>query len=94
MVAHVIVPAALPAIMSGLRLGLGFAWTSVIAAELVAVQSGLGYEIQLSRLAYQPKLAVSYMVVVGVLGLAMSRIFVAIERFIVPWGQYKNRPDL
>jgi ABC-type nitrate/sulfonate/bicarbonate transport system permease component len=94
LVAHVIVPAALPAIMSGLRLGLGFAWTSVIAAELVAVQSGLGYEIQLSRLAYQPKLAVAYMVVVGVLGLAMSRAFVVIERRIVPWGQYKNRPDL
>jgi ABC-type nitrate/sulfonate/bicarbonate transport system permease component len=94
LVVHVIVPSALPAIMSGLRLGLGFAWTSVIAAELVAVQSGLGYEIQLSRLSYQPKLAVSYMVVVGVLGLTMSRIFVAFERLVVPWGQYKNRPDL
>jgi ABC-type nitrate/sulfonate/bicarbonate transport system permease component len=39
LVVHVIVPAALPSIMSGLRLGLGFAWTAVIAAELAAVQS-------------------------------------------------------
>jgi ABC-type nitrate/sulfonate/bicarbonate transport system permease component len=94
LVVHVIVPAALPSIMSGLRLGLGFAWTAVIAAELVAVQSGLGYEIQLSRLSFQPNLAVSYMVVVGVLGLIMSRIFVLLERLIVPWGRYENRPDL
>ena len=43
MLAKVVLPSALPSIFTGLRLGIGVAWTAVIVAEMIAVKSGLGY---------------------------------------------------
>jgi len=85
-VTHVVLPAALPDILSGVRTGLGSAWMSLIAAELVASQSGLGYRIQLARLFLRSDSVVAGMLVIGILGVAMSLALRAIERRLTVWN--------
>jgi NitT/TauT family transport system permease protein len=75
----VIFPAALPQIITGMRVALGVAWLVVVAAEMVAINSGLGYLIIDSRNAgTRYDLVVAGMVIIGVIGylldLAMRRL--------------------
>lgn len=81
----ILLPAALPQILTGLRLGLGFAWTCVIAAELVGAQSGLGYMIQLNRLLLQMENVVAGMIAIGMIGLMMNKIFYLLEAYFLRW---------
>jgi ABC-type nitrate/sulfonate/bicarbonate transport system permease component len=83
----VLIPGALPVIFPGLRIALGVGWMCVIAAELIAAQSGLGYMIQQSRLLLQTQYVVTGMVVIGVIGFAMNAVMSAIERRLVPWQE-------
>ena len=65
-----VLPAALPQIVTGMRIGLGVAWLVVVAAEMIAVNSGLGYLIIDSRNAgNRYDLVVAGMLVIGVVGL-------------------------
>jgi ABC-type nitrate/sulfonate/bicarbonate transport system permease component len=73
-------PAAAPGIAAGLRTGLGLAWTSVIAAELVGAQSGLGYRIQTLRIMLVTEGVIVGMVTIGLTGLAMDRAARVLER--------------
>lgn len=84
---NVLLPAALPSIMTGLRVGLGIAWTSVIAAELVGAQSGLGYMIQLNRILLQTDKIVVGMISIGVIGSLMNQGMFAIERRWLVWQE-------
>jgi ABC-type nitrate/sulfonate/bicarbonate transport system permease component len=77
------VPAALPALAAGLRTALGVAWTSVIAAELVGAQSGLGYRIQLHRLTLETDKVIAGMACIGLLGGLMGRLGAWLERVLV-----------
>jgi NitT/TauT family transport system permease protein len=75
----VIFPAALPQIITGMRVGLGVAWLVVVAAEMVAINSGLGYLIMDARNSgTRYDLVVAGMVIIGVIGflldLAMRRL--------------------
>jgi NitT/TauT family transport system permease protein len=85
---RVIFPAALPQIIVGLRLALGIAWLVVVAAEMVAVDSGLGYLIIDSRNSGKRyDLVVGAMVVIGVLGLILDLCFRRLEKIkSVRWG--------
>lgn len=65
-------PAAAPGILTGLRTGLGLAWTSVIAAELVGAQEGLGYRIQAHRLLLETDAVIACMLCIGVLGTLLD----------------------
>jgi NitT/TauT family transport system permease protein len=82
---RVVVPAALPAIFTGLRVGLGLAWVLVIVAEMLAVQGGLGYALwsayQFSRL----DLILAAIATVGGLGLASDRLISLVARRILRW---------
>ncbi len=73
-------PAAAPGIAAGLRTGLGLAWTSVVAAELVGAQSGLGYRIQMHRLVLETDGVLVGMACIGALGFGMDLIARRIER--------------
>jgi ABC-type nitrate/sulfonate/bicarbonate transport system permease component len=86
----VIVPQALPSILSGLHVGLGVAWMIVVTAELVGAQSGLGYLIQISRAQLQTELVVGGMVVIGLIGMVLNGIMILIERALLPW-RYRGR---
>lgn len=82
---HVILPSSLPSIFAGVRVGMGFAWMCVVAAEMFAARSGLGYEIQLNRQLFRLDRVVAAMVVIGLIGFTMSRLMVLLEWAFLPW---------
>lgn len=84
-VRYVVVPGAMTSVVTGLRIGLGVAWATVIAAELVAATSGLGYSIALNRTLLQTPQVLAGMVSIGVLGAVMTLLFDRFIRTTVPW---------
>jgi NitT/TauT family transport system permease protein len=85
---RVIFPAALPQILIGLRIALGIAWLVVVAAEMIAVDSGLGYLIIDSRNAGKRyDLVIAGMLLIGVIGLGLDSSIRRIERLpSIRWG--------
>lgn len=84
---RVIIPASTPYIMVGVRIGLGSSWATVVAAELIAAQSGLGFRMQQAQLYYDlPTIFVS-LIAIGVLGLVMDRIVIAADRILTSWQE-------
>lgn len=85
---RVILPAALPQIITGIRIALGVAWLVVVAAEMIAVNSGLGYLIIDARNAGKRyDLVVAGMVMIGVIGLLLDLLVRRLEKFDeVRWG--------
>lgn len=78
---QVVVPAALPQILVGMRLGLGIAWLVVVAAEMIAIDSGLGYLIIDSRNAgNRYDLVVAAMVIIGITGFLLDNLMRRLER--------------
>jgi NitT/TauT family transport system permease protein len=84
----VVFPAALPQILTGLRLALGVAWLVVVAAEMIAVNSGLGYLIIDARNAGKRyDLVVAGMAMIGLIGLGLDFLVRRLERLDeVRWG--------
>jgi len=86
LIRKVVIPAALPSVMTGLRVGSGIAWMCVVAAELFGVAPyGLGYQIEMARLYHAPDVVIAYMLAIGILGLVLDRIYKAIENKILAW---------
>jgi NitT/TauT family transport system permease protein len=85
---RVIFPAALPRIIVGLRISLGIAWLVVVAAEMVAVDSGLGYLIIDARNSGKRyDLVVAAMLIIGIIGLLLDTAMRSLERFdSIRWG--------
>jgi len=83
----VILPSTLPSIFAGVRVGLGFAWMCVVAAEMFAARSGLGYAIQLNRQLFRLDRVVAYMIVIAIVGYLMARLISFLEKYCVPWRQ-------
>lgn len=77
---RVILPAAFPHIFVGLRTGFGIAWVSIVAGELVAASSGLGYLIMHARRLLASDDVITGMVAIGVLGILFDAGFRALER--------------
>ena len=72
---EVVIPAVLPEIIIGMRIGLGVAWLVVVAAEMVALNSGLGYLIMDSRNAgNRYDLVIASMIIIGVIGLLLDGV--------------------
>ena len=85
---RVVFPAALPQILIGLRIALGIAWLVVVAGEMIAVDSGLGYLVIDSRNSGKRyDLVVAAMLVIGLIGLALDIIIRRLEKIpSVRWG--------
>lgn len=85
---RVVLPAALPQILVGLRISLGIAWLVVVAAEMIAVDSGLGYLVIDSRNAGKRyDLVLAAMVLIGLIGLVLDLLARRVERWRpVRWG--------
>jgi NitT/TauT family transport system permease protein len=85
---RVVLPASLPQIITGLRIALGIAWLVVVAAEMIAVNSGLGYLIIDARNAGKRyDLVVAGMVMIGLIGLGLDLLVKRLENFDeVRWG--------
>jgi NitT/TauT family transport system permease protein len=88
LLAKVIFPAALPQIIIGLRISLGIAWLVMVAAEMIAVDSGLGYlVIDARNSGKRYDLVVAAMLVIGLIGLALDLCFRRIRDIpSVRWG--------
>jgi len=84
---QVVFPAALPQIIVGMRIGLGVAWLVVVAAEMIALHSGLGYLIIDSRNAgNRYDLVVAGMIIIGLIGLLLDGIMRLLEGMkVVRW---------
>lgn len=77
---QVIIPAVLPEIIVGMRIGLGVAWLVVVAAEMIALRSGLGYLIMDSRNAgNRYDLVIAGMLIIGVIGLVLDGLMRFLE---------------
>src|SRR6266851_4149096 len=88
LLARVVFPAALPQIIVGLRIALGIAWLVVVAAEMIAVDSGLGYLVIDSRNSGKRyDLVIAAMILIGLIGLGLDMGFRRLEKVkSVRWG--------
>jgi len=88
MLTEVLLPGALPNIVTGVRTGLGFAWRGLIAAEMIATNAGLGYMLFVARDFYRTEVIVLGMIIIGVLWLLLDRLVLApLERATIErWG--------
>jgi NitT/TauT family transport system permease protein len=85
-VSRVLIPATLPGVMDTLRITMGWAWTYLVVAELVAANRGLGYMILNSmRGLFTDRIFVGIMVI-GLLGLATDQAFKGLHRWLLPWS--------
>lgn len=91
LVTQVLLPGALPNIVTGVRTGLGFAWRGLIAAEMIATNVGLGYMLFVARDFYRTEVIVFGMIVIGVLWLLIDRLLlVPLERATMErWGMVR-----
>src|SRR5688572_28141524 len=85
---QVIIPAVLPQVLVGMRIGLGVAWLVVVAAEMIALRSGLGYMIMDSRNAgNRYDLVIAGMIIIGIIGLSLDGLMRMLEG--VRWVRWR-----
>ncbi len=83
----VVVPSSAPFILVGMRLGLGSSWATLVAAELIAAQEGLGFRMQQAQLYYQLDTIFVGLLLIGFLGLAMDRMLLFAEKKLTSWQE-------
>jgi NitT/TauT family transport system permease protein len=83
---RVILPAALPSIFTGIRIGLGLAWVLLVVGEMTGVPTGLGANIMDARQLSRTDLVITGMIVIGVLGFLSDRIVMLIGRRALWWN--------
>ena len=83
--ARVILPSVAPAIFTGFRVAIGVSWMSIVAAELIAAPSGLGYMIMYYREVLRTDAIIVGMLTIGLIGLAMDFGTRWLERRVLPW---------
>ncbi len=82
---YVIFPSALPEIFTGMRVGIGIAWTCLVAAEMIAASKGLGWMIESAGNELQIGVVFVGIVIIGFLGYGMELIIRGIEHRVTPW---------
>ncbi|WP_371734639.1 ABC transporter permease [Allopusillimonas soli] len=90
MLRRVVLPSAMPSLFTGLRLGLGIAWTAVIVSEMVAVKSGLGYVLWDAYYVGRMDIVLADMVSIGIMGYISDRLIVWLERHVLRWRILQN----
>jgi NitT/TauT family transport system permease protein len=83
---RVVLPAALPSIFNGLRLGLGFAWVVIVVGEMTGVPVGLGAAIMDARTLSRTDLIISGMIVIGIAGFVSDRLVLALNNRLLRWN--------
>ena len=83
---RVVLPASLPTIFTGLRLGLGFAWVVIVVGEMTGVQTGLGAIIMEARQLSRTEIVICGMAVIGVAGFISDRIVVFLGKRLLQWS--------
>src|ERR1700761_7952137 len=84
-VRYVVLPAALPEILTGLRIAIGFGWTTLVAAEMVAATAGLGQMVLNASSFLRTDVVVMGIVLIGLIAWLFDLGMRALERRLVPW---------
>ena len=84
---RVVVPASTPFILVGMRVGLGSSWATLVAAEIIAAQQGLGYRMQNAQMYYDLPTIFVGIISIGILGLVMDRMLLMAERKLTGWQE-------
>jgi ABC-type nitrate/sulfonate/bicarbonate transport system, permease component len=82
---QVVMKAALPGILGGLRVAIGLAWMVVVVAEMIAVPSGLGYRMVAAREYSWTDVIIAQMILIGLMGYLFDRIFAMINKHLLRW---------
>ncbi len=88
----ILIPAALPALFTGLRSGLGLGWMFVVAAELMGASSGLGYLMIMGQNSAAPELILGSILIFAIVGKLTDNIIIYIEKRVLHWQtSFKRR---
>lgn len=89
----VYLPHALPHILVGLKLGLGVSWMAVVAAELIASTTGIGYKLNYSRSMMEANKVLVCMIVIGLVGVTMDKLIGCLFAQFAPWEKVQKKQD-
>ena len=92
-VRHVVLPAALPEILTGLRIAIGFGWTTLVAAEMVVATAGLGQMVLNASSFLRTDVVVMGIVLIGLIAWLFDLGMRALERRLVPWKARGSQPQ-
>ena len=84
---HVLVPAALPVIMVGIRLAFAASWAAIVAAELIGAPSGLGFAIEWYRQLLMTPKVFGFIAVIGLVGYLCDVALRSLQRYLTPWSE-------
>jgi taurine transport system permease protein len=82
---HVVVPAAMPEILTAMRIAIGFGWTTLVAAEMVAANKGLGQMVLNASNFLRTDIVIMGIIVIGVVAYLFDLLMRYVERVAVPW---------
>ena len=86
---HVVVPAAIPFILTGVRLGLASALTTLVAAELTGAATGLGTMIQQAGMYFKMDVVLMGILVIGIIGFLFDKLVTFMEKRLTSWQEVK-----
>jgi taurine transport system permease protein len=84
-IAHVIIPGAMPEILTAMRISIGFGWTTLVAAEMVAATHGLGQMVLNASNFLRTDIVIMGIVVIGAIAYLFDLLMRYVERLVVPW---------
>lgn len=87
---HVVVPAAVPFILTGIRLGLASALTTLVAAELTGAATGLGTMIQQAGMYFKMDVVLMGIVVIGIIGFILDKVVLLLEKKLTAWQETRS----
>lgn len=87
---HIILPSALPSILVGLQLGIGYSWRALMGAELLAAAAGLGYMIIEAEQLSRPDIVIVGIITIGLMGLVIDIIFDYTSNHLMRWRKLEK----
>lgn len=82
---HVVLKAAMPEILTGMRIGIGFGWTTLVAAEMVAAEAGIGHMVLSAAEFLVTDVVIMGIIVIGMIAYMFDLLMRLVERKVVPW---------
>lgn len=87
-ISKIVLPSAMPEIITAMRIGIGFGWTTLVAAEMVAATEGLGYMVLSAAQFLQTATVIVGIIVIAAIAYAFDFFMRFVERKVVPWKGY------
>jgi taurine transport system permease protein len=84
-ISQIILPSAMPEIITAMRVGIGFGWTTLVAAEMVAADRGLGFMVLNAAQFLASDTVIMGIIVIGLFAFAFDLLVRYLERFAIPW---------